>query len=129
MEADPAGQAAVTDYRVLGEADGLSWLECRPRTGRTHQIRVHCAELGCPVLGDPIYGERAAPTAPPLHLHARSIALPLYPNRAPITARAPPPPHMVEALRRCGYVAATEPPAASRRSLPARKRGVNHAQV
>ena len=82
MEADPDGQAAATDYRVLGEADGISWLECRPRTGRTHQIRVHCAELGCPVLGDPIYGARsAAADAPPLHLHARAIALPLYPNR------------------------------------------------
>ena len=56
MEADPAGQAAITDYRLLGEGDGTSWLECRPRTGRTHQIRVHCAALGCPVLGDPIYG-------------------------------------------------------------------------
>ena len=111
MQVAPDGQTAVTDYRVLGEADGMSWLECRPRTGRTHQIRVHCAELGCPVLGDPIYGTRsAAADAPPLHLHAREIGLPLYPNRAPISAIAPPPPHMLEALRRCGYVAATELP-------------------
>src|SRR3982751_2592896 len=39
MEVDSAGQAARTDYRILGEAAGLSWLECRPRTGPTHQIR------------------------------------------------------------------------------------------
>ncbi|MGD9512158.1 MAG: RluA family pseudouridine synthase [Geminicoccaceae bacterium] len=106
MEADPAGQPARTDYRVLGEGNGLTWLECRPRTGRTHQIRVHCASLGCPVLGDPIYGERGPAPLPPLHLHARSIALPLYPSRDPVTAASPPPAHMLEALRGCGYVEA-----------------------
>jgi RluA family pseudouridine synthase len=112
MQVDPEGQAAVTGYRVLGEADGVSWLECRPRTGRTHQIRVHCAELGCPVQGDPIYGPRdEALKATPLHLHAREIGLPLYPNRPPIVVSAAPPPHMLEVLRRCGYVAAIELPA------------------
>ena len=113
MEADPAGQPSRTDYRVLGEGDGISWLECRPRTGRTHQIRVHCAELGCPVLGDPIYGRIEGAPAEPLHLHARSIALPLYPNRAAVTAQAAPPDHMVAALARCGYHGDAEPPAAS----------------
>ncbi|MFO1050398.1 MAG: RNA pseudouridine synthase [Geminicoccaceae bacterium] len=113
METDPAGQPARTDYRVLGEAGGLSWLECRPRTGRTHQIRVHCAALGCPILGDPIYGERGPAPLPPLHLHARSIALPLYQQRPPVAATAPPPAHMLEGLRRCGYETGTEPPAAA----------------
>ncbi len=104
MQPDPAGQAAVTDWRVLGRADGLSWLECRPRTGRTHQIRVHLAELGCPILGDPVYGPSGeAPPAVPLQLHARSIALPLYPTRPAVGAEASPPAHMLEALRRCGY--------------------------
>ena len=51
----PDGQPAVTEYRTLGVAEGLTWLELRPKSGRTHQIRVHCAALGCPVLGDPLY--------------------------------------------------------------------------
>jgi RluA family pseudouridine synthase len=108
MKPDPDGQPAVTDWQVLGRCDGRSWLELRPRTGRTHQIRVHCAELGCPVLGDPVYGPNPEPPggAVPLHLHARSITVPLYPNRPPITAQAPVPAHMRAALIACGGQAA-----------------------
>lgn len=50
------GQEARTEYRVLARADGLSLLALRPLTGRTHQLRVHCAAMGFPVLGDPQYG-------------------------------------------------------------------------
>jgi tRNA pseudouridine32 synthase / 23S rRNA pseudouridine746 synthase len=100
MIVDPAGQEAITDYRVCGAAGGRAWLELRPRTGRTHQIRIHCAALGCPVIGDPVYGERA--TGEPLLLYARRIGLPLYPARAPLEITAPVPPHMVVALERLG---------------------------
>src|SRR5260221_6743754 len=68
MDVDPTGQAAITDYRVVGRSGSLSWLELYPRTGRTHQIRVHCAALGCPVRGDPVYGRGDGP----LQLHARA---------------------------------------------------------
>ncbi len=104
MVGDPAGQPAVTDWRVLGRAGALTWLECRPRTGRTHQVRVHCQALGCPVLGDPVYGE--GPPDVPLHLHARAVSVPLYPGRAPVRIEAPPPDHMRAALEACGWQAA-----------------------
>jgi len=99
MIVSPEGQAAVTDYRTLGASDGMTWLELKPRTGRTHQIRVHCADMGCPVLGDAVYGAGDQP----LHLHARQLTVPLYPTREPITVEAPPPEHMQSALRRCGW--------------------------
>ena len=99
MVVDPAGQKAVTDWRVLGTAAGVAWIECRPRTGRTHQIRVHLAGLGCPVLGDPVYGGGEGV----LHLHARAVTLPLYPGREPIRVEAPVPAHMREALAACGW--------------------------
>jgi tRNA pseudouridine32 synthase/23S rRNA pseudouridine746 synthase len=101
MLPDPeGGQEARTEYRLLGSGDGRSWLELRPRTGRTHQIRVHCAALGCPLIGDPVYGN-GGPV--PLQLHARFVAFPLYPSSAPVGATAPVPPHMAEALRACGW--------------------------
>jgi len=105
MVVDSAGQHAVTDYRVLAAHDGRAWLELRPRTGRTHQVRVHCAALGCPVAGDAAYG---GPGEVPLHLHARSIALPLYPAKPPVTVTAPVPQHMLAALTRLGYDPAGE---------------------
>ena len=53
---DPEGKPCRTVYRVL-ESDGqISRLELHPITGRTHQLRLHCAYLGCPILGDPQYG-------------------------------------------------------------------------
>jgi 23S rRNA pseudouridine1911/1915/1917 synthase len=52
------GRDAVTHYKVLASAGGLSLVECRPKTGRTHQIRVHLKHLGHPIVGDPAYGKR-----------------------------------------------------------------------
>jgi tRNA pseudouridine32 synthase/23S rRNA pseudouridine746 synthase/23S rRNA pseudouridine1911/1915/1917 synthase len=101
MVVDPSGQKAVTDYRVCGMAEGRAWLELRPCTGRTHQLRVHCATLGCPVIGDTVYGDPES--GEPLQLYARSIKLPLYPARAPLEITAPVPPHMLAALKRLGY--------------------------
>ena len=107
MVVDPAGQRGVTYYRLLGADRGRAWLELRPRTGRTHQLRVHCAVLGCPVAGDRVYGDRQSREA--LQLYARSVKLPLYPNRPSLETTAPVPPHMLSALEGLGYDPANDP--------------------
>ena len=108
MKHDPAGQPALTKWKVMGRASGpsagnLTWLELDLLTGRTHQIRVHCAETGWPVVGDAIYGPAPRQGGPPLQLHAREIAIPLYRNRDPIRVTAPVPAHMRERLASCGW--------------------------
>ena len=55
-EVHPDGKPSITEFRVLERVDKLCKLELRPITGRTHQLRVHCAHMGCPILGDPQYG-------------------------------------------------------------------------
>jgi len=105
MKHDPGGQPAVTKWKVLGRdsANSLAWFALEPLTGRTHQLRVHCAEMGWPILGDTIYGTAPRVGGPPLHLHAREVVVPLYKNRAPIRITAPVPPHMRERLAHCGW--------------------------
>lgn len=100
MLVDPKGQTAETDYRLLAKADGLSWVECRPRTGRTHQIRVHLAAIGCPIVGDPLYGDGRPGEA--LQLHSRSLTLPMQESKPPVRVEAPPPPHMAALLAKFG---------------------------
>ncbi len=94
MRASPDGDPSVTLWRVLGRGDGMVLLELRPLTGRTHQLRVHCAELGHPIAGDALYGgDRARAIAAHLQLHARSIVVPV-PGSRPVRAEAPVPEHM-----------------------------------
>jgi tRNA pseudouridine32 synthase/23S rRNA pseudouridine746 synthase len=92
------GPPAVTAWRRLGIGPDCSWLELQPRTGRTHQIRAHCAAIGHPVIGDAVYGGGDGP----LQLLARRIELPLDP---PLIAQAPIPAHMRETLAACGHAA------------------------
>jgi tRNA pseudouridine32 synthase/23S rRNA pseudouridine746 synthase len=82
----------------------LTWLSLEPLTGRTHQLRVHSAEMGWPILGDNIYGNAPRHGGPVLHLHAREVVVPLYKNRDPIKVTAPVPEHMREMLTQCGWL-------------------------
>ena len=87
----PEGKPARTDLEVLARGDGWAVVECRPRTGRTHQVRVHLAHVGLPVMGDRLYGARPAGTARRPLLHAAGLALP-HPRdgrRTEIEAPAP----------------------------------------
>jgi tRNA pseudouridine32 synthase/23S rRNA pseudouridine746 synthase len=120
MKPDPKGQPAETVWRVLGRATSphpaafggdppppgegkKTWLALEPLTGRTHQLRVHCAAMGWPVVGDSIYGNAPRTGGPPLHLHAREVVVPLYPKREAIRVVAPAPAHMRAALAACGW--------------------------
>lgn len=89
------GQTAITTYRTLAAKDGLTFIEAKPKTGRTHQIRVHLESIGCTILGDSRYGGLdARDRAQPMMLHARRIVLPLSASKPPVTVEAPPPPAM-----------------------------------
>lgn len=102
-EKGDAGQRAITDYKTLEVAKHrAAFLELHPQTGRTHQLRVHCAEaLKTPILGDGKYGLEAAHLeglSGSLHLHARALRLP-HPEGGWLDVTAPPPPHFEETMR------------------------------
>jgi tRNA pseudouridine32 synthase/23S rRNA pseudouridine746 synthase len=103
MKPDPHGQPAVTTWKVMGRGNGRTWLALEPLTGRTHQLRVHCAEMGWPVLGDNIYGSAPRVGGPALHLHSREIVVPISKNKPPVVVTAPVPAHMRAMLSACGW--------------------------
>jgi len=88
---DPKGKLAETAYMVKEEYPGFSLVSVYPKTGRTHQIRVHFAQLGHPVAGDTLYGAKASPllTHQFLHSYQLQLALPSGPIKK-FTAPLPP---------------------------------------
>ncbi|HTQ35111.1 MAG TPA: RluA family pseudouridine synthase [Stellaceae bacterium] len=115
VRADDDGKAAVTYYTVVDNAgDRASWLALLPLTGRTHQLRAHCAAIGTPVLGDGKYGGAAAHTlggaaAHRLHLHARALEIP-HPAGFMLNVTAPLPPHMRRMWEFLGFAADARDP-------------------
>lgn len=114
------GQPAVTLFRAVAtrrpgsrRGPAITWLVLMPLTGRTHQLRAHCAALGIPILGDGKYGGRAAfPELPPdaggapsggLVLHARELALPHPEDGTTLRVAAPLPARLAELWTRLGF--------------------------
>ena len=89
-EARPEGQPSSTTWKVMGRAATgvITWLALEPLTGRTHQLRVHCAAMGWPIVGDSVYGTAPRTGGPGLHLHAREIGAALQEPRADPRDRA-----------------------------------------
>jgi len=109
VRVDDAGRAASTAFTPLAVSAQASYMEARPRTGRTHQIRVHASSLGMPVAGDPRYGDRgfnaelrAGHGLARLFLHAVSLRF-VHPVRGePVTVRAPLPAELGRVLASLG---------------------------
>lgn len=89
------GRESETAYKVLQRLDGYTYIEVYPKTGRTHQIRVHCAYIGHPVVGDDVYGRQAKHLADRPLLHAYIISFPHPMKRLNIIIEAPVPEDML----------------------------------
>lgn len=104
-----AAKRAATLYSVLEVAgQTAAWLALWPLTGRTHQLRAHCAAIGHPIVGDGKYGGRdaylpAEDIARRLHLHAREVTLPHPSGKGELRIRAELPPHMAKSWRLFGF--------------------------
>lgn len=72
--ADKDGREAITEYKVIASNERFSLVELKPRTGRTHQLRIHMAHIGAPILGDPVYNPKS-PKADRMYLHAYSLEI------------------------------------------------------
>jgi tRNA pseudouridine32 synthase/23S rRNA pseudouridine746 synthase len=93
MVPDPLGKPALSEWRRLVVHEDRALVLFSPRTGRTHQLRVHAASgLGIPIAGDPVYGRGDGP----MLLHALSLVVPREP-KPPIEARAPLPSTFLDA--------------------------------
>ena len=105
------GQKALTHFKVMDRAgDRAALMALWPRTGRTHQLRVHCAEIGCPILGDRKYGGEeallsAVADSRRLHLHARRLTLPHPSGKGTLRLQAEPPAHFKRTLEAFGFSA------------------------
>jgi 23S rRNA pseudouridine1911/1915/1917 synthase len=93
-----AGRDAQTRYEVIRQLDGYAYLQLFPRTGRTHQLRVHLASIGHPILGDSLYGGKLGPGLPQiarqaLHAHQLELTHPVTGNL--LQFQSPLPPDMV----------------------------------
>jgi 23S rRNA pseudouridine1911/1915/1917 synthase len=93
------GREAISEYKTLETFKAQTLLEFHPLTGRTHQIRLHCAFLGCPIVGDEVYGRKKQSIPMDRHfLHARSLKIVLPGERKPRFFEAPLPEELERVL-------------------------------
>ncbi|WP_371061004.1 pseudouridine synthase [Rhodosalinus sp. 5P4] len=85
------GKPALTEWRVQRREEGETRVKLMPKTGRSHQLRVHMAELGHPILGDPFYAEGAARDWPRMMLHSEELRIHHPDGGAGTSFRAPAP--------------------------------------
>jgi tRNA pseudouridine32 synthase / 23S rRNA pseudouridine746 synthase len=98
------GGDSVSVHAVSPCGEGcITWLALTPVTGRTHQLRVHCAASGWPIVGDSIYGTAPRFGETTQQLHAREVVVPISKNKEPVRITAPVPSHMRDWLRACGW--------------------------
>lgn len=95
--ADPNGREAITEYKVIAQNDRFSLIELKPRTGRTHQLRIHMAHIGTPILGDPVYNPKS-PKADRMYLHAAMLEITI-PEGKRVTFTAPLPESFRDAVK------------------------------
>jgi 23S rRNA pseudouridine1911/1915/1917 synthase len=96
------GLPAITDWIVVAATAQHALVRCRPRTGRTHQLRVHLAARGLPIVGDPLYGEGVTPAFPRQALHAARLAFTHPVSSEPMELEAPLPGDLVGLLEALG---------------------------
>jgi RluA family pseudouridine synthase len=95
------GNLAETSFRIIETHPHGVWLEATPKTGRTHQIRVHLAEYGLPILGDDLYGPQSSHgIVPRLMLHASLLRIPHPATRVEISVKSPLPEDFKQCLTR-----------------------------
>jgi 23S rRNA pseudouridine1911/1915/1917 synthase len=97
----PNGKTALTFYKVIKNWQNYSLLLLRPKTGRTHQLRVHLKYIGCPILGDAVYGhsDKHFPEAT-LMLHSKSLAITLPDETEPRIFSSPVPEHFLAVMKK-----------------------------
>ena len=105
---DEAGAMyALTEYESLSACERYTLVQTHPRTGRTHQLRVHFSSVGCPLLGDDLYGEGSEQIARQA-LHAYAVSFPHPADGRVVTVTAPLPKDFSDALRAVGLSHRTE---------------------